>query len=127
MGNGSAGAGSVNSLLAKTPIQTHYLGFPWNLPLLILLPQLSCCTSGYVFHPDFSKSAGIVTQLNVPLSSSLMDTPSLQERQHADAELAPFIEWHQTGSLPRGRESLWPCSYAELVRNGGRSVLPCGA
>lgn len=42
------------------------------------------------------------TPLDVPTTTSFMVAPSIEERQHADPELAPIIEYHQTGTLPEG-------------------------
>ena len=42
------------------------------------------------------------TPLDVPTTTSFTEAPSMEERQRADPELAPIIEYHQTGTLPEG-------------------------
>ena len=42
------------------------------------------------------------TPLDVPTTTSFTEAPSMEERQCTDPELAPIIEYNQTGTLPEG-------------------------
>ena len=55
------------------------------------------------------------TPLDVPTTTSFMVAPSIEERQHADPELAPIIEYHQTGTLPEGEVARGLCCCLEPV------------
>ena len=49
-----------------------------------------------------AKDGDTLLDVHVPTTTSFTEAPSMEERQRADPELAPIIEYHQTRTLPEG-------------------------